>query len=176
MARRHGRRRHRAPCECRAKGTCYTTWDAAMGAVATTPDAIRAYRGRCCGHYHITKYTIDEYAQRVAELGVQAAVEYGTVDVSTSEEANHEQGISSAGQASARIAGASWRKPQGSAGGPRASSLERGEASIGSSISLPGNTKTSCRSGSGPTKSGSFRTRPRSRFSIFRTFFRHAFI
>lgn len=42
-----------------------------MAGVKDTPDAERAYRGKCCGHWHITRYTVDEYAQRVAEYGVQ---------------------------------------------------------------------------------------------------------
>lgn len=77
MSRRHGRRRGLSTtCTCRAKTACYTTYDAAMSAVHRTPDAKRAYRGDCCGHYHITRYTEDEYAQRVA---------------AHAEEANHEQ-------------------------------------------------------------------------------------
>lgn len=65
---RHGRRRHMANGACKVKGSAFTTWDAAMSAVARTPDAIRAYRGDCCGYFHITRYTEDEYAQRVAEF------------------------------------------------------------------------------------------------------------
>ena len=73
MAGRHGHRR-RPPrkgtvqgCACQAKGSCFSTREAAMRTVATTKDAERAYRGDCCGHYHITRYTVDEFAQRRAE-------------------------------------------------------------------------------------------------------------
>lgn len=66
MTRRHGRRRHRVSCDCRLKSACFTTYSAAMAAVVVTPDAERPYRGTCCGHYHITRYSIDEYAQLIA--------------------------------------------------------------------------------------------------------------
>lgn len=93
MTRRHGRRRHRAFCDCVAKGTCYTTYDSAMAGVKQTPDAIRAYRGSCCGHYHITRYTQDEYAQRVAAYGVQDEALCDTVVLPTNaggpDEADH---------------------------------------------------------------------------------------
>jgi hypothetical protein len=65
-SRGHGHRRHIMSGVCNRKGSAYTTYDAAMSAVARTKDAIRAYRGDCCGYYHITRYTEDEYAQRCA--------------------------------------------------------------------------------------------------------------
>lgn len=80
MARRHGRRPHRVSGVCHKKRSAWTTWDAAMAAVAKTPGAVRAYLGGCCGYYHITRYTEDEYAQRVAEFGVQTEADCDTVD------------------------------------------------------------------------------------------------
>jgi hypothetical protein len=38
-----------------------------MSAVNRVKDAERAYRGTCCGHWHITRLSVDEFAQRVAE-------------------------------------------------------------------------------------------------------------
>src|SRR5690242_11373910 len=79
MSGRHGRRPHVATwCGCQIK-VCFTTYDAAMARVANIPGAERAYRGPCCGHYHITGLTQDEFAQLMAERSVQAGVEYGTV-------------------------------------------------------------------------------------------------
>lgn len=98
-SRGHGKRRHRADCDCGAKSACFTTMKAALSAVATVPDAERAYRGDCCGHYHITRYTQDEYAQRVAAF---------------TEGADHED----------RAPGT---EPGSDARGPRAPALQRGD-------------------------------------------------
>lgn len=65
-SRRHGHRPHKISGVCSVKGSTFTTQEAALAAVARTPDAQRAYRGDCCGYWHITRQTIDEYAQRMA--------------------------------------------------------------------------------------------------------------
>ena len=113
MGRRHGRKRHIAVCQCTAKSVCYTTWNAAMSAVSRVPGAIRAYRGKCCGHYHITRSTEDEYAQRMAELQCTTAADYGTVDSGQGMETYHEAGNAGA-------------EPRGGEGGSRAEAVERG--------------------------------------------------
>lgn len=100
-SKRHGRRPHKARNVCQVKGAAFTTWDAAMAVVATTPGAERPYRGTCCGYYHITRETQDEYAQRVAEFTPERRVklpwEGDTVDheTETSWEANDESGTQS---------------------------------------------------------------------------------
>lgn len=115
-SRGHGRRKHLATCDCPAKAACYTTLDAAQGAVVRTPDAERAYRGTCCGHWHITRYTQDEYAQRVATYGVQDEAPYGTVVLPTHHEEDFDE------QQETADAGV---QPRGDEGGPRAETLER---------------------------------------------------
>lgn len=97
MARRHGRRRGVAQgCDCRAKGMCFTTWDAANAAVSRVPDAERAYRGTCCGHLHITRSTQDEFAQRVAEFACTHDDNRGIVDLGQETEADHESSAAGA--------------------------------------------------------------------------------
>lgn len=65
--RRHGKRPHVMPGACTVKGTAFTTYEAAYGRMVQTPGAIRVYRGNCCGYYHITSWTIDEFAQITAQ-------------------------------------------------------------------------------------------------------------
>lgn len=84
-SRRHGVRRHVVSNVCPHGKTSFTTWDAAKGALARAKDAIRVYRGSCCGYFHITKYSEDEYAQRVAQFGCTSESAYGTVDLTTDE-------------------------------------------------------------------------------------------
>jgi hypothetical protein len=80
-SRRHGVRRHVVSNVCPHGKTSFTTWDAAKGALARAKDAIRVYRGSCCGYFHITKYTEDEYAQRVAQFACTNREDYDTVDL-----------------------------------------------------------------------------------------------
>lgn len=76
----HGRKPHKVRGACTVKGSAFTTWDAAQAAVVTTPDAVRPYRGDCCGYYHITRYTVDEYAQRMAEMAGPRRVQESWLD------------------------------------------------------------------------------------------------
>jgi hypothetical protein len=123
MTRRHGRRRHIVrDCGCTMKSICFTTWDAAMSAVASVPDAERAYRGTCCGHYHITRLSIDEFAQRVAEYCVQEQAFCDTVVLSIGEEAGDEAETDPEAAARAWI---ECTEPRTRGGGPGDPAIER---------------------------------------------------
>lgn len=80
-SRRHGVRRHVVSNVCPQGKTSFTTWDAAKSALTRAKDAVRVYRGSCCGYFHITKYTEDEYAQRVALFGCTRDANYDTIVV-----------------------------------------------------------------------------------------------
>lgn len=130
MSRRHGRRRHIASdCRCTAKTACYTTWEAAWSAVHRIPDVIRAYRGSCCGHYHVTKYTEDEYAQRVAAYMCTVDEICGIVDHERkdNDHGTEEDSPRSYEQAAARL-GLEAGEPGARRRGPRTAPVERGAA------------------------------------------------
>lgn len=102
------------------KGMSFTSWDAAQAALVRL-GAERVYKCSGCGHLHITRYTEGEYSQRIADTdeGCTTGFDYDTVVV-TNQGGDHEAEADAA---------AGGRQSQRDAGGPGATTFQRGPSS-----------------------------------------------
>jgi hypothetical protein len=123
----HGKRPHVVPNGCSRK-TAFTTYEAAYAA-GVKVGAERAYRGKCCGWYHYTGSTQDEFAQLVAKFmeprGVQDTAVCDTMVTPDEEVDNHE---AQPDQPRETRAGSERAEPREGAGRPGTTCEQRGSS------------------------------------------------
>jgi hypothetical protein len=78
---KHGRRPGVVPGACPYK-IAFRTYEAVMSAMSRVKDAERPYLGDCCGYWHMTRTTQDEYAQQIAAQGCTDSAKRGKLELS----------------------------------------------------------------------------------------------